>query len=420
MHGDGPVAFHVMTKPVGPVCNLDCRYCFYLEKRDLYPGNRRWRMSDEVLESYVRQYIEAQDAPEVHFAWQGGEPTLMGLPFFRKVVELQRRHAGGKTIHNALQTNGTLLDDEWCAFLAENRFLVGLSIDGPRDLHDAHRVGRKGEPTFDRVLAAMRLLSRLGVEFNTLTVVNSLNAERPLDVYRLLVREGSRYLQFIPIVERGPAGEPTAETVSGDQWGAFLCAVYDEWVVQHVGRVFVQLFDATLNAFLGLPNPMCVFAPECGRAMALEHNGDLYSCDHFVYPENRLGNILLTPLRVLAESPQQRAFGEAKRTALTRACRRCPVLFACNGDCPKHRFALSPDGETGHSHLCAGYFRFFQHAAPTMLAMADLLRAGQPPALVMERARAERAAKYRGVGRNDPCPCGSGRKFKACCAPRLR
>jgi len=239
MHGDGPVAFHVMTKPVGPVCNLDCRYCFYLEKRDLYPGNRRWRMSDEALESYVRQYIEVQDAPEVHFAWQGGEPTLMGLPFFRKVVELQRRHAGGKTIHNALQTNGTLLDDQWCAFLAENRFLVGLSIDGPRDLHDAHRVGRKGEPTFERVLAAMRRLSRHGVEFNTLTVVNSLNAERPLDVYRLLVREGSRYLQFIPIVERGPDGAPTAETVSGDQWGAFLCAVYDEWVVQHVGRVFV-------------------------------------------------------------------------------------------------------------------------------------------------------------------------------------
>ncbi len=420
MSGSGPLAFHVMTKPIGPVCNLDCTYCFYLEKKDLYPGNRRWRMSDELLESYVRQYIEAQDVPEVHFAWQGGEPTLMGLEFFRRVVELQRRHAGGKTVHNALQTNGTLLDDEWCAFLAENRFLVGLSIDGPRDVHDAHRVGRKGEPTFDRVLATMRLLRRHGVDFNTLTVVNSLNAERPLDVYRFLRAEGSGFVQFIPIVERGPDGAPTPETVSGGQWGAFLCAVYDEWVSRDVGRVFVQLFDATLNAFCGLPNPMCVFAPECGRAMALEHNGDLYSCDHFVYPEHRLGNVLRTPLRVLAESPQQAAFGQAKRTALTQACRRCPVLFACNGDCPKHRFALSPDGEPGHSHLCAGYLRFFQHCAPTMRAMAGLLREGRPPALVMDLARNERAAKFRGVGRNDPCPCGSGRKFKACCAPRLR
>ncbi|MCA1596927.1 MAG: anaerobic sulfatase maturase, partial [Chloroflexi bacterium] len=347
-----PRSFHVMTKPIGPICNLDCEYCFYLEKEKLYPAATGFRMTDELLQSYIRQYIDAQQVPEVNFAWQGGEPTLMGLDFFRRVVELQRQHCPpGKTISNALQTNGTLLDGEWCGFLAENGFLVGLSVDGPREIHDRYRVDKGGKPTFDRVIRGMDLLKKHGVEFNTLTVVSRANMRRPLDVYRFLKSQGSSYIQFIPLVERtglrhalaGPAdredenASPTVTPWSVEPlaYGQFLCEVFDEWVRHDVGRVYVQLFDVQLGIWLGMPSALCVFAETCGRALAMEHNGDLYSCDHYVYPEHCLGNITEQPMARLTDSPQQRRFGEDKADTLPRYCRNCEVRFACNGECPK-------------------------------------------------------------------------------------
>lgn len=425
-----------MTKPIGPVCNLDCAYCFYLEKQSLYPGNRRWRMTDEVLESYIQQYIAAQSVPEVQFAWQGGEPTLMGVAFFERVVELQRRYAGGKRIGNAIQTNGTLLDDEWGRFLHDNRFLVGLSLDGPRELHDAYRVDKQGRPTFDAVMRGLDVLKRHHVEFNTLTVVHRLNAQRPLEVYRFLKEVGSGFIQFIPLVERrapsgrGLAGPPTlpeaarAEvtewSVLPEDYGAFLCTIFDEWVKRDVARVFVQMFDTALASWCQAGPGLCVFAETCGSAMALEHNGDLYACDHFVYPEYRLGNLLETPLAAMAASPEQRRFGLDKRDALPKYCRECDVLFACNGECPKHRFMSTPDGEPGLNYLCPAYRRFFRHVAPAMEKMKQLLAAGRAPAEIMtSSAPPAPPPAFRAVGRNDPCPCGSGRKYKHCCLGRL-
>ncbi|MEW6277037.1 MAG: anaerobic sulfatase maturase [Candidatus Eremiobacterota bacterium] len=374
--------FHVMTKPIGPLCNLDCAYCFYLKKEALYPGKRDWRMSPEVLEQHVRQTIQAHAVPEVQFAWQGGEPTLLGVDFFRHVVALQRRFAGGKRIHNALQTNGVLLDDEWCAFLAEHGFLVGLSLDGPRELHDRYRVDRGGAPSFDRAMRGLEHLKRYRVEFNTLTVVNSHNGDHPLAVYRFLKEAGSSFLQFIPAVER--EGEAVAPwSVGAAQFGRFLVEVFDEWVVRDVGRVFVQLFDVALESWLGLPQGLCLFRPTCGAALALEHNGDLYSCDHFVNPENRLGNILENPLSALVNSPQQGKFGRDKADTLPGQCRRCEVRFACHGECPRNRFLRTGDGEPGLNYLCEGYLCFFRHVDPYMRFMAAQLRAGRPPALVM-------------------------------------
>ena len=433
-----------MTKPVGPICNLDCKYCFYLEKEKLYPGKSNWRMPDEVLEKYVRQYIEAQQVPEVTFAWQGGEPTLMGLDFFRRAVELQQRYANGKKIANAIQTNGTLLDDEWCEFLKSNQFLVGLSIDGPRKYHDVYRVDKQGKPTFDKVIAAARLMKKHGVEFNTLCVVSSANVVAPLDVYRFLKTEGSGFIQFIPLVERVGSGElslaapptliepgrvrlpiisepkedgpVTPWSVQPLAYGNFLCAIFDEWVRKDVGRVFVQIFDVQLGIWMGYPSTLCVFGETCGNAMALEHNGDLYACDHYVYPEYKLGNVATDSLTDLVASPAQRKFGADKRDSLPKYCRECDVRFACNGECPKHRFLTTPDGEPGLNYLCAGYKKFFRHVDPAMRAMGDLVHSGRPAAEVMKMiADAERKQAPGPVGRNDPCPCGSGRKFKKCC-----
>lgn len=441
-----PRSFHLMTKPVGPICNLDCKYCFYLEKEKLYPGKSNWRMPDDVLEKYVRQYIEAQQVPEVTFAWQGGEPTLMGLDFFRRAVELQQRYANGKKIANAIQTNGTLLDDAWCEFLNANGFLVGLSIDGPRKYHDLYRVDKEGKPTFDRVIAAARLMKRHGVDFNTLCVVNRANSVAPLDVYRFLKSEGSGYIQFIPLVERVGGGElPLAEppvlvapgrvrlpvvadrspssdgavtpwSVEPLAYGNFLCTIFDEWVRKDVGRVFVQIFDVQLGIWMGHPSTLCVFGETCGDAMALEHNGDLYACDHYVYPQYKLGNVATDSLTDLVASPAQRKFGTDKRDTLPRYCRECDVKFACNGECPKHRFLTTPDGEPGLNYLCAGYKRFFHHIDPYMREMGRLLQAGLPAAGIMRTiADAQRKDASAPVGRNDPCPCGSGKKFKKCC-----
>jgi uncharacterized protein len=396
--------FHIMTKPIGPICNLDCTYCFYLEKEKLYPGTKpgtkSWVMSGEVLERYVREYVAAQPQDEVHFAWQGGEPTLLGVDFFRTVVELQRRYANGKTIHNALQTNGVLMDDEWGEFLAEHEFLVGVSIDGPRELHDCYRVDKGQAPTFDRVMRGIAMLKEHKVEFNTLTVVHRRNSEHPLEVYRFLKEIGTGFIQFIPIVERKaadadgnglvlikPSFESAAEvtewSVEPEAYGRFLSRIFDEWVKKDVGRTFVQLFDVALESWMGMEASLCVFRKTCGSALAMEHTGDLYSCDHFVYPENKLGNIMETALEKLVDSPEQHAFGEAKLNSLPKMCRTCEVRFACNGECPKHRFLTTPDGETGLNYLCAGYKHFFKHVDPYMQFMAGELRAGRPPANIM-------------------------------------
>jgi uncharacterized protein len=432
-----------MTKPMGPICNLDCRYCYYLEKEKLYPKGENFRMTDEVLESFIRQYIESQNLPEISFAWQGGEPTLLGVEYFRKIVELQRKHAHGKKVTNALQTNGTRLDDEWCEFFTANQFLIGLSVDGPRDLHDRYRVDKGQHPTFDLVMRGLQCLKKHKTDFNTLTVVNRANSQRPLDVYRFLKEIGSGFIQFIPLVERKPdgeakslgldfsappvagnemTGEPVAtSSVESRQYGEFLVAIFDEWVRHDVGKVFVQIFDVALGNWMGLGASLCVFAEKCGNALALEHNGDLYSCDHYVYPRYKLGNLLNRSLGDMVSSAEQRKFGSDKLDTLPRYCRECEVRFACNGECPKHRFIRTPDGEEGLNYLCAGYKRFFNHVDPYMKTMSELLRAGRAAAEIVDMvARQEQSPRSHRAMLNDPCPCGSGRKYKKCCGSGQR
>jgi uncharacterized protein len=432
-----PRAFHLLAKPVGPVCNLACKYCFYLEKERLFPPKPmilEWAMPDNILEAYIRQYIESQSTPVVSFAWQGGEPTMLGVKYFRKVVALQQKYANGKHIENALQTNGVLLDDPWCQFLGENRFLVGLSIDGPRRFHDRYRLDKAGAPSFDRVFSCITRLKKHGVEFNTLTVVQRENSGHPLEVYRFLKEAGSGFMQFIPIVERvadsSPPGGPvlvppeskasarvTEWSVQPLQYGRFLCAIFDEWARNDVARIFVQLFDVALAAWVGMEPALCVFQRTCGSAAVIEHNGDLYSCDHYVYPENRLGNIMELSIDSMMDSPQQVQFGQDKLDRLPKVCLQCEFRFACNGECPKHRFAKTPDGEGNLNYLCPAYKLFFAHAAPCMEFMAAELRAERPPSNVMEwiRNRDRRDAGPKKPGRNDPCPCGSGLKYKRCC-----
>lgn len=400
--------FHVMAKPMGPICNLNCTYCFYLEKEALFPIGESFRMGEGVLESFIRQYIGSQDGDVVHFAWQGGEPTLLGVDFFRRAVELQRRYSGGRTIRNAFQTNGTLLDDGWGRFLKENDFLVGLSVDGPGRLHDAYRVDKRGAATFERVMRGLEVLVRHGVEFNAMTVVNRLNARHPLEVYEFLKGMGARFLQFIPLVERRAAGlglamPPGPGAAGGDgapvtewsvqpaQYGKFLIAVFDEWVRKDVGRVFVNVFDAALGNWSGSGAGTCVFSEVCGSSLAIEHNGDVYPCDHYVYPGFPLGNVVSATLDEMVNSARQVKFGLDKREGLPRHCRECDVRFACHGECPKHRFLRAPDGEPGLNYLCAGYKRFFRHIDPHMRAMSRLLDAGRAPAEVMAMmARAPR------------------------------
>jgi uncharacterized protein len=420
-----PLAFHVMAKPIGPMCNLDCKYCFYLEKERLYSDTKNFRMSEEVLENYVRQYIAAQEVPEINFAWQGGEPTLMGLDFFRHAVELQKKHCPpGKRISNAFQTNGILVNDEWCRFFHDNGFLIGLSIDGPRELHDHYRLDRGGQPTFDRVLKALELMLRHRVEFNTLTVVNRQNSRRPLDVYSFFKKHGVVFMQFIPLVERIAgkgvlAAPPVAQasslheagkmpalheerespvtpwSVQPQAWGEFLCAIFDEWVRNDVGQIYLQLFEVQLARWMGLPSSLCVFAETCGNGLILEHNGDLYACDHYVYPEFMLGNLGQSGMREMVLSPAQTKFGADKRDALPRQCLSCEVRFACAGECPKHRFLKTADGDDGLNYLCAGYKRFFTHIDPYMKQMVELLKAKRPPALIMSQlARREKARSH--------------------------
>jgi uncharacterized protein len=436
--------FHVLAKPTGAICNLDCKYCFFLSKEMLYPGDR-FRMADDLLDTYVRQLIESQPGPEVTIAWQGGEPTLMGLDFFRRAIEcVQKYLRPGISIEHTIQTNGTELTDEWCEFFRDHRFLVGLSLDGPREMHDAYRVDKGGRGTFDKVMRAARLMQQHEVAFNILTTVNAANADHPVEVYRFLRDDVSaRYIQLIPIVERvtpellpianlgwGPRGsdarplylqegsQVTDRSVQPAQWGRFLSGVFDEWIKADVGTVFVQMFDAALASWLGVQASMCIFSETCGNAVALEHNGDLYSCDHFVEPKHLLGNIRKVHMLTLVSSQKQQAFGSAKRDTLPQYCRDCEVRFACHGECPKNRFLSTPDGEPGLNYLCEGYKGFFKHVDRPMRMMADLLRRGRYADEVMALLAAEEAGRLGresgDCGRNDPCPCGSGRKFKHC------
>jgi uncharacterized protein len=402
----------VLAKPVGPICNLDCTYCFYLAKEALYPGDR-FRMSDDVLDTYIRQLLESHDQPEVTIAWQGGEPTLMGAGFFRRALEACDRHRRpSQSLTHTIQTNGTLLTDELCELFATHHFLVGISIDGPRELHDAYRLDKRGKPTFDRVMKGFELLRSRGVEHNILCTVHAANQDHPIEVYRFFRDDlGSRHIQLIPIVERTEAGPPGADpvterSVSPRGWGTFLISIFDEWVRRDVGAVFVSQFDTSLASWVGVPPALCIFTETCGGAVALEHNGDLYSCDHFVEPDHLLGNITETHMIELLASPAQRAFGNAKRDTLPRYCLECEVRFACNGECPKNRFVLTPEGEPGLNYLCAGYKDFFNHIDGPMRLMADLLRRGRFADEVM--------GLFASAGRNDPCPCGSGRKTKLC------
>jgi len=421
---------HVLVKPIGPVCNLACEYCYYLHKDQLYPDERSWRMSDDTLRLFIKQYIDCQPpaVPEIEFAWQGGEPTLLGIDFFQRVVDLQKQLAPpDRRCRNAIQTNGVLLDDAWCEFLRDHGFLVGLSIDGPADLHDRYRHDKEGRPTFDRVLAGLRCLQKHGVPCNALTVVNRHNGSHPRRVYRLLKEVGFEFIQFIPIVE--PAAQPASgqndpDTLVSDrsvrprQFGMFLIEVFEEWLRNDVGRIFVQTFDQALSGWVGVGPTLCEFTPRCGRALLLEHNGDLYSCDHFASPDYRLGNIHETPLSALASCPQQIQFGRDKEDKLPAACRKCCVRFVCNGGCPKNRIAVTANGEAGLNYLCEGYRLFFEHIDPVMRAMAQEVRNGRPASNVTQRLHAPRgqAAPHGGhVGRNDPCPCGSGKKYKHCC-----
>lgn len=427
--GGDPVpvpAFHVMMKPRGAICNLDCKYCYFLAKEDLYPGSG-FRMSDDLLEEYVRQYIDAQQVPEVTFAWQGGEPTLMGLEFFQKAVELQKKHQKPDTrIYNSLQTNGTLLDADWCRFFHENDFLIGLSLDGPKALHDAYRVDKGGKPTFDAVMDAAEMMRSHEVEFNILTTVHAANAEHPLEVYRFM-RDvvKTRFLQFIPIVERDndtgyqEGTEVTNRSVTGKRYGRFLIRIFDEWVRRDVGNMYVQIFDVSLAGWSGQSPGLCIFMETCGDALALEHNGDLYACDHYVEPDYLLGNITEIPMMEMVLSEQQRAFGQAKLDTLPQYCLSCDVRFICNGGCPKNRIITTPDGEPGLNYLCEGYKAFFHHIDGPMRFMANELRHRRAPASVMtyirrKEAEHRRQQAFRTAGRNDPCPCGSGLKYKRC------
>jgi uncharacterized protein len=394
-------AFHIMTKPTSSLCNLDCTYCFYLEKEKLYPNLKNLVMSDEVLENYIKQYISTQKIDEITFSWQGGEPTLLGVDYFRKVIELQKKYSNGKIIYNTFQTNGVLLNDEWGIFFNENNFLVGLSIDGPKEIHNKYRVYKGGQNSFDDVMRGITFLKKHNVEFNTLTCVQKDNSNKPLEVYNFLKEIGSGFIQFIPIVERNSLSasenelkliapkykgkaEVTEWSVDPLQYGKFLSAIFDEWVKKDVGKIFVQIFDISLESWIGQLQSLCVFRETCGRALALEFNGDLYSCDHYVYNENKLGNILTNNLDNMVDSDQQIKFGFDKKFNLPKYCMECDYLFACNGECPKHRFIKTPGGEDGLNYLCAGYKYYFNHIDYYMQFMANELENKRPPSNVMK------------------------------------
>ena len=432
-------AFHILAKPIGPICNLDCKYCFYLEKEKLYQDEKSWKMDPELLERYIQSYIEAQDTPRIDFAWQGGEPTLLGIDFFKQVLAFQEKHCPpNKRIYNALQTNGTNLNDEWGQFLSDNGFLVGLSIDGPAHLHNKYRVDKGGNDTHERVVRGAEILNKYNVEYNALCVVNRYNAKEPLRVYHFLKTLGTQFFQFIPIVECAAEQEElldlssppqirehespvTGWSVHSEDYGDFLNAIFDEWVRNDIGQYYVQIFDIQLELHMGQPSSLCIFKEQCGEALAVEHNGDLYACDHYVYPEYHLGNLKDNNLSDMVNCDAQRAFGKAKQETLPKQCRDCQYLNLCNGECPKNRFLKSIDGEDGLNYLCKGFQRFFKHTTPYFKRMCDLLYQRRAPAeLMLQLSHELQQFDPKRVKPNDPCPCGSGKKFKVCHLPRLR
>jgi uncharacterized protein len=400
---------HVVSKPTGPVCNLNCEYCFYLEKQALFSPNEKYRMSDDILSAFITNYITSQPTPIVEFVWQGGEPTLLGVDFFKRVIELQKQFRGTKAITNSLQTNGTRLNDEWCTFLKKHNFMVGISIDGPKEVHDRYRRDRNGKGTFDRVMKGMRLLQKHNVEYNVLACVARETAKHPLEVYRFFKDEGVEFIQFSPVVERmhdvlskrhglrlaEPASldreeaqtEVTPWSVLPDEYGDFLIAVYEEWVRHDVGTVFIMNFEWALNAWIGNPSPVCIHAKQCGRSVVIEHNGDVYACDHCVYPEYRLGNIQTDKLSDMVERSLRSGFGATKETSLPRWCRECEVLAACQGGCPKHRFSMTHYKEPGLHYLCEGYKKFFLHIGKYLRAMVQLLENGLPASYIMDAVK---------------------------------
>jgi serine-type anaerobic sulfatase-maturating enzyme len=419
---NAPPAFHVLIKPTGAICNLDCKYCFFLSKEMLYPGSR-FQMAEDLLETYLKQLLESHRAPHVDVAWQGGEPTLMGPDFFTRSVDLVNKlKRSGQQIQYTIQTNGTLLNDEWCAFFKKNNFLVGLSMDGPKALHDVYRVNKGGAGSFDQVIRGLNFLKKHKVDFNILCTVHAANQDHPLEVYRFFRDElHAQFIQFIPIIERAnasvlpianegwserPGGDRplyinegnlvTERSVDAQAYGKFLIAIFDEWVKADVGKIYIQHFDSALANWVGVPGAVCIFAETCGHAVALEHNGDLYSCDHFVEPKYKLGNIRETHLIQLLASPQQIKFGQDKKNTLPRYCRECHVRFACHGECPKNRFIKTPDGEDGLNYLCAGYKAFFTHIDGTMKIMAGLLHRGRYADEIMQMSAGEKATFIQG------------------------
>lgn len=398
--------FHLMAKPAGPNCNLNCVYCFYREKKTFFPANKAFCMSDEVLEAYTREYIQCQPGSSVVFDWQGGEPTLLGIGFFERALDFQKKYNQGKQISNTLQTNGTRLDEDWCAFLSRNKFLVGLSLDGPAAVHNACRRDRDGKSTYTGVLRALKLMQKHSVDVNVLATVNRESSQHPLDVYRFFKEHGMQFIQFIPIVEREadsraeklgiPLAAPPSLTheevwtamtpwsVEPEPYGAFLNRIFEEWIRNDVGKIFVMNFEWSLGAWAGVGPGVCYLSHRCGRNLIIEHNGDIFSCDHFMYPAYRLGNILESGLNEMVNSNKQASFGASKETALPAYCRRCDVLFACRGGCPKHRFAQSPDGEPGLNYLCAGLKRYYHNVRPSMNRLVDLLHRGIPAKKIME------------------------------------
>lgn len=395
-----PFSFQAMAKPIGSACNLNCTYCYYLEKSKLYKGQGTSKMSDELLEKFVKHYMQVQEVPVIQFVWQGGEPTLIGLDFYKKAIEFQKKYAGGKRIENSFQTNGTLINDEWCHFFKENNFLVGVSIDGPEKIHNLHRPYSTGKATFSDVMRGINLLQKHKVEFNTLSVVHRYNSKYPIDVYRFLKDIGSKYLQFIPIIERkriiesenelnlllpdDAEGIVTEWSVLPDDFGNFLIKIFNEWVKKDVGKYYILQFDAALANWVGESPGICVFSETCGDAVVLEHNGDVYSCDHFVYPEYKLGNINEKTFFSLMKSDKQSDFARKKLYTLPKQCLACDYRFACHGECPKHRFLKTADGEQGLNYFCAGYKKFFAHVHPFMQYMTEELKANRPPSNVMK------------------------------------
>ncbi len=407
--------FQIFAKPVGSICNLDCEYCYYLKKEQLYPKGELFRMSDDLLEEYILQHINAFPGPVIGFSWHGGEPTLLGLDYFRKIVALQRKHQPPNCrITNGIQTNGTFLDEEWCRFLAEEGFAVGLSLDGPPQLHDCYRLTKGHEPTHSQALQGYERLRRYRIPADILCVVHARNVQSPSRVYRFFKQINARYIGFLPLVEPNLEGGISDCTVPAEAWGAFLCTIFDEWMNRDIGRVKVQIIEEVARTALGQEPALCIFRKTCGDIPVIEHNGDFFPCDHFVDAEHRLGNIRERPLVELLESKEQRAFGEAKFKTLPRYCRVCEVQAWCRGGCPKDRFLETPDGERGLNYLCPGYKKFFTHCRPFITELAALGRR-QPFEKEKPLVRTGKIQVNPQIGRNDPCPCGSGRKYKKCC-----